>query len=432
MKKKIIFLFFLFLYSCGSLLSISGNIIKTPLLNHHYFLGSGTGFIDSKTTYSPGDTLEIKPGIYSFMAFYNLKGSSDSPIVIMNGPGEVEVNITNMHFTNCNFVHLTGTGDSNNYFYGFKNKGGSFAFQVDGRSSNFEIDHCFADSSAIGFAIKNYPSCMDSTTWGGSFIMDNFYLHDNIIVGTKYEGHYIGPTHPVKGYQLNCSGVLKRIREFQMGDIRIAHEIVLGTMNTGIQVSNSIIGKMDVDSNIVIGCGRIHQDGFNMGIAGGSSNDFECYHNTIIGSDYGIQFTGDGVCNIYNNYIRNINKSGIIISDENPAPDELDSLLCNIFDNKLDSLGNQGIYFQNYNGRTLGLSKLNYNNIITRTPINFQLVGKPIAANSAVTHQASGSLNSKGYQPPADSLYLSSTKQKNYPDSIILFFPDSTYKTYKL
>lgn len=150
---------------------------------------------------APGDRVVIAPGKRATLKLVNLHGSAKHPIVVINGPGLVDVtNATGnwaVSVRGCRYVRVTGTGDPNHPHgirAGCTKDNGTMTFNIHGRSSDIEVDHVEVyDSGFAGFNVKDEPSA-DGSTNREKFTMYNISIHDCHVHHTAGEGMYIGHT----------------------------------------------------------------------------------------------------------------------------------------------------------------------------------------------------------------------------------------------
>ena len=94
----------------------------------------------------PGDTLRIQAGSYKHLLFWQIRGTADKPITIVNHQGQV---ICDNDFTwsaitlhGCQHIHFTELAQK--HPYGLKartQRNGVHTFQVVGDTHHVEVDH---------------------------------------------------------------------------------------------------------------------------------------------------------------------------------------------------------------------------------------------------------------------------------------------------
>jgi len=272
--------------------------------------------------YSPGDTICIPAGSYAGLRFYDLVGTENQPIVIKNCGGQVILNepvYSAVSFQRSQYIHFTGTGDSNTPygFYVGDTGGGAAGLYVENLSSDLEIDHIeVAYAGFAGIMAKTDPSCNRPETWRSSgFVLKNLNIHHNYIHHTAGEGIYLGFTG---GYKIqsnrSCDGT--PIFGHWLDNVDVHHNILEDIGWDGIQVN---LGRENVnihDNSIVrYGNADVYFQNFGMSIGAGVYNIF---NNTLInengGTGQGMQFISvDSGTKIYNNLLVNPDFHGFFL-----------------------------------------------------------------------------------------------------------------------
>ncbi len=264
-------------------------------------------------TIRPGDTVFIEPGLRnSFLRITNLKGSPDLPIVVINGRGKVIIHNENkgggFAFRNCQYIHLTGTGD-NSTNYGILIDTayiGATGLGVEELSNHFEIDHIeICNTGFAGLMVKTDPSC-DSATWQSHFEMQDIRIHNNYIHNTRGEGMYIGYSKPAQ-FEKNCNSNPVKIIAHRIRNLKIYNNVVTKTGFDGIQIGCAT-ENIEVYNNEISYFGqRCDKDGKYYGmtgivIGGGSCGAF--YKNRITdGMGSAFQIFGEGDIFLFDNMI---------------------------------------------------------------------------------------------------------------------------------
>ncbi|MFZ4414759.1 MAG: right-handed parallel beta-helix repeat-containing protein [Bacteroidales bacterium] len=242
----------------------------------------------------PGDTIWLEAGAKRYLKLINFHGDSCRNIIFLNQGGSVVVKNMDGPFgikiSNSSFFRFSGTG-IDSIHYGIKVSGtkhGCNGIIVEGRSTNFELDHLEVSNTGFaGIMTKSEPRC-DLSCNLGNFIQYNTILHDNYIHDTGGEGFYIGHSF-YNGWHTMCNG---------HADTLFPHLLI------GVKIYNNIVEHTHWDG-IQLGCGF---------------KDCEIYGNKVTnyGTDAintqnnGIQMSGSaGKC--YNNYIANGTGNGILI-----------------------------------------------------------------------------------------------------------------------
>ncbi len=283
----------------------------------------------------PGDTIEVASGIRSYLLFRDFYGTSQNPIIIINGKGVVEIN-TNHYYgisiQHCNFLRLTGSGD-NMHFYGIKitHVENGAGIGVGYQSSDIEIDHISIENTLIaGIYAKTDPDCTFETT-RGNFTQYNTHIHDNRISNTGDEGLYIGSTKYF-GQNFTCNGQDTLLLPPLLDGVRAYNNIIENTGWDGIQVS-SASKSCQIYNNIVLHDSQRETYSQMSGIILGGGSSCDCFNNFIKdGKGNGIENHGLGGNKIFNNIIVDAGRSfqpndssktkqGIYISDISLLPD---------------------------------------------------------------------------------------------------------------
>jgi hypothetical protein len=284
----------------------------------------------------PGDTICMMAGVYNeWTAFYDLAGTKELPIVIINCGGLVTINSTSRGFDTFNstdFV-ITGTGDPA-IFYGFKITGGSDGIRCNNFSNNYRVDHIRIDGvSNHGFDMKNDPVCSDPRTWRNSGLVNDYVIvHDTYLTNIGREGFYVGDSH----YQttVNClRGTAENtvvVEEAPIIHCEIYNNIVDWTGNDGIQVG-SVTGEALIYNNLIRNFGQVdpaHRSGFQINPGAKAV----MYNNQVydgLGSAFFL--SGDGV-KIYNNVCFNT-KNAVEAYDNLTSSDSRYQVFNNTFAN---------------------------------------------------------------------------------------------------
>lgn len=263
----------------------------------------------------PGDVICISAGALQRVVFQNLKGSATDYIKITNCGGQAVIGSPTangaLNFSNCQFIHLTGTGDSNN-FYGIKipetssSTQGVSAYNL---SSDFEIDHL--EITKVGFAgimIKSDPSkdCLNTIYERPNFTMRNIHIHDNYIHDISGEGIYCGNSF-YNGTTVYC-GSMQYPHEVR--SVKIHNNIFKNTGWESIQVGSGV-DDIHIYDNKITDYGAANVSGQNGGIQLGSGSTGKIYNNMIKGgSGRAIFMGGIGNYYIFNNVLINTGVAG--------------------------------------------------------------------------------------------------------------------------
>ncbi|GLB51333.1 hypothetical protein NBRC110019_03720 [Neptunitalea chrysea] len=300
----------------------------------------------------PGDTICIPAGNYTAIRFYDLVGTAENPIIIINCGGLVTFDAPSysaISLQRSSNVRLTGTGSSN-YEYGIKVAGTnsySSGIYMENFSTDIEIDHVEVENTGFaGIMGKTDPYCNNSNSWRrNGFTMKNINLHHNYIHDTGGEGIYLGFTG---GYKVtstrSCNGDL--IFGHWLEDITIAYNLIERTDLDGIQV-NLARANCFIHDNVVQDyalAGQSFQD-FAMSIGGGV---YEVYNNRMYNSTdndgKGIQLISvDSGTKLYNNIIVTPKFHGIFIHQRHEFETSNEGF--KVFNNTIIEPENSGIHY---------------------------------------------------------------------------------------
>ncbi len=276
-----------------------------------------------------GDELGVKPGDIICLdgsitytrpiAFKNIKGTSEKPVLITNCNGQAVVDLPGRAYaistSNCQYFRITGAGDpSVKYGISISNVS-SKGLDLNNLSSNFEIDRL--EISKIGFAgimAKTDPTCDDATI-RGNFTMRDVSIHHNYVHDTDGEGFYIGNSFYANGRKLDCGVRLPH----DIVDVKVYSNIFRNTGWEALQIGCAIQGA-EIFNNDIENYGMANKKGQRNGIQIGEGTGGLCYNNRIVnGNGNGLIVMGYGDNIVYNNLIVNPGRNGIFC-DERYSP----------------------------------------------------------------------------------------------------------------
>lgn len=262
--------------------------------------------------YAAGDTLVIRASKtpYAFVYMVNVHGTPNKPVTVINEGGQVlftSNQAVSMGFKieNCSYLKITGTGNAEN-FYGFKEEesvASGVGAEVTGRSSNIEVCNLYIHNKTYGFWVKQEGSCIDSLQFPNWTIHDIF-IHDNMIIGVKQEGMYLGSTDPNGSRTKNCNGVAANPKPLRLGNMKIYNNIIDSTFRGGIQLSGADYGDNEIYNNRISNVGFEYNTQQGNGIViGGYTHAY--IHNNNVRKTYtaGIFSLGSGLIRIENNVV---------------------------------------------------------------------------------------------------------------------------------
>ena len=247
---------------------------------------NGTYKYDGKPM--PNGTVCIKAGNYDYLQFFNYEGTEANPIRFINCGGKV-ILANGLNFYNCKFFKVSGSGPD----YGIridKTAPGAQGVNVSGQSSDCEIEYIeVAGASFAGIMVKADPTC-DPASWQGNLVMRNIEIHHNYIHDVGGEGLYIGNSFFGNGITRTCDSVTKKVYPHMIYGLDIHHNLVERTGAEGIQYGCAPDAL--VHHNVVRNTG---------------TSPFASYQNN------GIQIGGGAGGRLYNNIVRGVAGTGVII-----------------------------------------------------------------------------------------------------------------------
>ena len=255
-----------------------------------------------------GDTIKIAAGNYTdVIEFDHLHGDACRPIIIINS-GSGQVTTATMRFkSDCEYVHVTGTGDPNT-LYGFKCLAGPLGGDY---GQHLEFDHIEITNPNNGVGIS-FKTIQDTTAPGSYYVAgDSNYLsvglhfHNLYIHNTLGEGMYIGPSDPDGGNEGTYPNGTNII-PLRLDSVEIDHCILDTTGWDGIQLSNARYGAK-IHDNTVTNYGVINEGSQQAGIILGGNTEGAVYNNTVSdGTGNGIQLFGYGQQVVYGNTLDSV------------------------------------------------------------------------------------------------------------------------------
>ena len=310
----------------------------------------------------PGDIIKIASGNRGPLLLKNIKGSSSSPVVIINENGKTTIQSSGSYglkTENCQFFRLSGSG-SNSTNKGLVIDGGQIGVSFDKFSSDFEVDNIEVKNCGFaGIMAKTDPSCELQASYGG-FTMQNLKFHNNFVHDVKGEGFYVGNSFFFEGRDLDCG----KIRPHEIHNVEISNNKVMNAGCEGIQ-AGCVTQGLKIHHNTIENFGispfaQAQDNGVQIGE--GSSGDL--YNNVIKnGPGNGIIILGTGNTKVYNNLVVNPGSHGAFVDNRGSASGDV-SFIHNTFINV------QAGGIKTYN--ELVANKF-YNNIITgnATPFSY-------------------------------------------------------------
>jgi len=268
-------------------------------------IGSWGAFYDARTnfTVNPGDTLVIN-NVYGVatMALQEFHGTSTCPIVVIN-EGAGVTRFPPFLLRNCTYMKVTGSGSD--AFYGFHCDQAFSAIDVDGRSSNIEIERIKITNVTYICRAKQDGSCYDSLNYP-NWRMEHISIHDTWSQNIAQDGMYFGNTAPVTGRPVVCNGQTLNPNPIPMrlGNISIYNNYIDSVGRTGIQLGGADGGVNEIYNNTVRRTGYELNQTQGSGIIIGGMSHANVYDNKVSETfQFGIVGWGSGFSRIENNRI---------------------------------------------------------------------------------------------------------------------------------
>lgn len=348
-------------YLCFSLSTFAAN---------HFVSSSQLNVDGNSLNIQPGDTIFLEAGNRPHLRFVNINGTADKYITIINHGGTVVIS-TETHYygaviTQSSFFRFTGTGNTEET-YGIKimkTPAKANGLSIDGRSTDYEIDHIeIANTGFAGLIAFTAPNC-DGSNNRGNFVQRNTIIRNNYIHDTAGEAMYIGHSF-YNGINISCNNENVLVYPHEIHGLRVYDNIIERSGWDGIQVGCATV-DCEIYGNSIENYGVSNVAAQNVGLQIAAGTTGKCYNNVIInGSGNGMNIFGKGNNYIYNNIILNAgngvvnnpnNKYAILVDDREPLPQSSYHLI----NNTIISPNGEGIYF---------LSKNTINNVIVNNLI---------------------------------------------------------------
>lgn len=298
----------------------------------------------------PGQTVCIAAGNYTLLRFRNFVGSATQPIVFKNCGGLVTLGHNTYYaaldFQGCKYFQATGSGDPS-ITYGIRvdSCGTASAMSVGALSSDCEVDHIeVAEAGFAGIMVKTDPDC-NSNTWGENFTMYNVNIHDNYVHDVGGEGFYVGNSFFGSGMTRTCNGTSMQVYPHNILNLQIHDNMVRRSgaeclqyaCAPGAQVYNNDLGTCGISP-----FASYQNNGLQCG--GGAGGD--CYNNrvrNVAGS--GLIVIGHlGNNRFYNNLIANSGGDGIFCDERTGS---LSNTYCDFINNTIVNSGRDAIRLYN-------------------------------------------------------------------------------------
>jgi hypothetical protein len=335
------------------LLVLNSSVTKAQVFQKFIVDNNNNTFVsDLNRVVKPGDTIELKGGIHTYIQFRGLHGLPGLPITIINEKQSIATFNKAlspqgyvMNFMECSNVVLTGRGNgdldkSNPNYYGIQ-------FDVDTANNllglsklttDFTVERIYFNGPNVGLtklnepgpaiSVKTAPECNSDGIlqyYYGDFTLSNLIIKDNLIENSGSEGIYAGYTATNKeGVKLSSPCLLQYVYE----NVPI---VILGTIVgyiTKIDTVNQTVYsvKPHMLKNV-----QIHHNSFkNTGWDAIQVNwacDVDIYNNEIYnygtknkdaqnnyvekGSGFGFYLKPDGNVDVFNNVLIETNQYSI-------------------------------------------------------------------------------------------------------------------------
>ncbi len=318
----------------GNLADAAGDSAKTEALSGRQFTLTADAYghlsVDNKNGYyKPGDVINLK-GSFKAVYFYNLKGTSTSPIIVKNPSGAVTT-IGNpgwssgayaeaLRFENCQYIKLGGETSKSQ----FKITGSTAAARqayfnliLTGHSDNFEVKNITITNGGTGIWAKTDPLQNDPSTWHPNSYMYNLRIHDVEVTGNQNEAFYIGHTATYLDLNTNLSFYgdpsqftpgHKYVQPIKWKNVKLYNNLVHDGGGDGIQTA--AIDGLEVYGNEVRNWATNQNPSHNGGILIGGRTTNTNVHDNYVHDGWGelLQFYGSGYGSakhvIHNNLFR--------------------------------------------------------------------------------------------------------------------------------
>ena len=281
--------------------------------------------IDSQFNIQPGDTICIPAGDYPNLSIGHLNGSPEAPVVIQNCGGVVRLGVNNtggytfIIGSHSSYFEINGSGTPG-IEYGFELVGTPAAdgggavngIVLQEHTDHFEVHHVFINHvRGSGIVCLTRAVCSDPSTWRQNYIMEGIKLHHIKVIGTGYEGFYIGRT---ADYQVDNSCTPDTLYNPLMKNVEIYDNTFDSTGNDAIQLALAYYGTNLIHDNYINYPGMNGGYGQGMGILVGGNTKADVYNNIINhAQNLPVQILGAGLTRFYNNVVCNSNTDGIQI-----------------------------------------------------------------------------------------------------------------------
>ena len=336
-----------------------------------------------KGYHNNGEKLNFLPGQvicfdafmhYEKIAFSNVKGTKENPIIIRNCGGVARISSPGgfaLKFENSENFKLLGDGASDST-YGIKitTKTGFFVamekFTTDFEIARIEVAGASKkglgeNSGFAGIGIKTspYQDCdLFSDSTRKAWVMRNVLVHHNYIHDTGGEGMYVG--HGFYKGRIEGKCTVKTYSHSIVG-LRVHDNIIEDTGYDGIQIKNAD-EDCEVYNNVIRNFGNKNENAHNEGLFIGEGVTGKVYNNFIdTGTGHGIQFQGMGNNEFYNNVILNAGQDGFNCSGSKMGV-YIPGGYFMIFNNTIYNSGRNGFVFFNNDGG----KKMVMNNLVVR------------------------------------------------------------------
>ncbi len=253
----------------------------------------------------PGDTICLESGARQFVWISYIHGTSQSPVVIVNNGGIVDISgfYYGLKIDSCSHIILSGKGVAGiSYGINIHDVNG-VGLSIQGLSTDIEVEGLeIARTELAGIAAKSDPDTADFTSTREKFVQRNTIIHDNYIHHTKTEGMYIGNSHYF-GQLINYRGKDTLVYPHALKGVQIFSNHMDSTGWDGIQVSSADSGCF-IHHNYIYADSQLEEINQMSGILIGGGSSCNCYNNSIMnGKGDGIDVFGQGVEFLYNNFI---------------------------------------------------------------------------------------------------------------------------------
>lgn len=349
-------------------------IVKVTKTTYHRF-DISPGSYSNPVSPQPGDTINLLPGNYGYITFSNIYGTPSNKIIITCS-GSVTMS-NGFAFYDSRHIRISGKN-----MLWIKDNPNTVAINIEGKSSDFEIDHIKARNVYSLCWFKTEPTLYKDTSYWSTMIMDSLYMHDDSVWNSNFESLYIGSTDQNADRKcLANDGNYYYPYPASVRNIRLVNLFVDSSKRTGGQISGLLLGKNVIHNCTFLYSGTNKES--NQGAAfriGGRSVNITVDSCTFINSWlYAFQSQATGKVLFRWNNVDNATKLDVV-NPQQMAAVEFDNYGMTTYRIRENNIGfsNNNVSVVVYGTpQTVSTNSLYYNNITTgtfqnKTSVNFK------------------------------------------------------------